>query len=104
VQRSVDRRFNRVRYDAEQTIATFAARLKDAVDLDSVQNDLTGVMHQGPGTRPRLGVDQPPRLNLASASSTAAKPGPSNKVRHRSTRSSALTCTSNPHDHELQLP
>jgi hypothetical protein len=46
VQRRVDRRFNRIRYDADQTVAAFAARLKDAVDLDSVRNDLTGVVHQ----------------------------------------------------------
>ena len=36
VQKAVDRRFNRARYDADQTVAVFAARLKDAVDLDSV--------------------------------------------------------------------
>ena len=36
VQRAVDRRFNRARYDADQTVAAFAARLKDAVELDAV--------------------------------------------------------------------
>ena len=46
VQRVVDRRFNRARYDADQTVAAFAARLKDAVDLDSVRDDLAGVVHQ----------------------------------------------------------
>jgi hypothetical protein len=46
VQRVVDRRFNRARYDAEQTVAAFAARLKDAVDLDSIREDLAGVIHQ----------------------------------------------------------
>jgi hypothetical protein len=46
VQQMVDRRFNRARYDADQTIAAFAARLKDAVDLDSVRDDLAGVVHQ----------------------------------------------------------
>jgi hypothetical protein len=46
VQRVVDRRFNRARYDANQTAAAFAARLKDAVDLDSVRDDLAGVVHQ----------------------------------------------------------
>jgi hypothetical protein len=46
VQRIVDRRFNRARYDAESTVAAFAARLKDTVDLDSVQDDLAGVVHQ----------------------------------------------------------
>jgi hypothetical protein len=35
----VDRRFNRARYDAEQTVAAFADRLKDAVDLNSVRDD-----------------------------------------------------------------
>jgi hypothetical protein len=46
VQHVVDRRFNRARYDADQTVAAFAARLKDAVDLDSVRDDLANVVHQ----------------------------------------------------------
>jgi len=46
VQRAVDRRFNRARYDAEATVAMFAARLKDAVDLDSVRDDLASVVQQ----------------------------------------------------------
>jgi hypothetical protein len=46
VQKAVDRRFNRARYDADQTVAAFAARLKDAVDQDSVRDDLAGVVHQ----------------------------------------------------------
>jgi hypothetical protein len=44
VQGLVDRRFNRAKYDAEQTVAAFAARLKDAVDLDAVRDDLAGVV------------------------------------------------------------
>jgi hypothetical protein len=46
VQRAADRRFNRTRYDADQTVAAFAARLKDAVDLDSVRDDLAGVVNR----------------------------------------------------------
>jgi hypothetical protein len=46
VQQLVDRRFNRARYDADQTIAAFAARLKDTVDLDSVQADLVGAAQE----------------------------------------------------------
>jgi len=46
VQRLVDRRFNRARYDAETTVAAFADRLKDAVNLDSVRDDLAGTVHQ----------------------------------------------------------
>jgi len=44
VQHAVDRRFNRARYDADQTVAAFAARLQDAVDLDTVRGDLAGVV------------------------------------------------------------
>jgi hypothetical protein len=44
VQRRVDRRFNRARYDGDQTVAAFAARLKDAVDLDTVREDLARVV------------------------------------------------------------
>ncbi len=40
VQRIVDRRFNRVRYDADQMVAAFAAELRSAVDLDTVRADL----------------------------------------------------------------
>ena len=46
VQRVVDRRFNRARYDANRTVAAFAARLKDEVDLDSILDDLAGAVHQ----------------------------------------------------------
>jgi MFS family permease len=46
VQRAVDRRFNRARYDADQTVTAFAARLKDAVDLDTVRTDLAGVVQR----------------------------------------------------------
>jgi len=44
VQKAVDRRFNRARYDADQTVAAFAGRLKDAVDLDAVRDDLASVV------------------------------------------------------------
>jgi hypothetical protein len=46
VQGIVDRRFNRARYDADQSITAFAAQLKDATDLDSVRNDLASAVRQ----------------------------------------------------------
>jgi hypothetical protein len=46
VQRVVDRRFNRARYDADRTISAFAARLTGAVDLDTVQADLAGAVQR----------------------------------------------------------
>ncbi len=45
VQRVVDRRFNRVRYDADQTIAAFAARLQEGAALDAVRSDLLTVVN-----------------------------------------------------------
>jgi hypothetical protein len=40
VQHLVDRRFNRARYDAEAIVASFAAHLREAVDLDTVRSEL----------------------------------------------------------------
>ena len=45
VQRAVDRRFNRARYDAEQTVTAFAARLQDHVELGEVRTDLLDVVN-----------------------------------------------------------
>jgi MFS family permease len=46
VQHTVDRRFNRARYNADQAVAAFAARLKGAVNMDSVRDDLAGIVNQ----------------------------------------------------------
>jgi hypothetical protein len=46
VQKLVDRRFNRARYDADQIIAAFAARLQGAVELDAVRADLATSVQQ----------------------------------------------------------
>jgi hypothetical protein len=40
IQRLVDRRFNRARYDAEAIVGAFTLRLRDAVDLDTVRGEL----------------------------------------------------------------
>jgi hypothetical protein len=44
LQRAVDRRFNRARYDADRMVDAFAIRLQDAVDLDTVRADLAAVV------------------------------------------------------------
>jgi hypothetical protein len=46
VQRAVDRRFNRSRYDAEALVAAFTARLRHTVDLDTLRHDLVGVTQE----------------------------------------------------------
>ena len=40
VRRNVDRRFDRARYDAEQTVARFSDRLRDDIDLGALSSDL----------------------------------------------------------------
>jgi hypothetical protein len=45
VQRAVDRRFNRARYDAAEAIGLFTARLRDEVDIDTLSSDLQTLVH-----------------------------------------------------------
>jgi len=68
VQRAVDRRFNRARYDAETIIAAFATRMQDATDLEEIRLDLLAVAYQAlepahvllwlPGQREPRGLDE----------------------------------------------
>jgi hypothetical protein len=46
VQRLVDHRFNRRRYDAEAIVAAFTRQLRDAVDLDTVEAALVAAVNQ----------------------------------------------------------
>jgi hypothetical protein len=44
VQSMVDHRFNRARYDADRTVDAFAERLRDEIDLASLNDDIAGVV------------------------------------------------------------
>ncbi len=46
VQHAVDRQFNRTRYNAEAVVASFSARLRQTVDLDAVQGELSSTVHR----------------------------------------------------------
>ena len=61
VQRGVDRRFHRARYDADNTVAAFATRLQDTTDPDAVRSDLLGTVHH---------ALEPARVSLWLASGT----------------------------------
>jgi hypothetical protein len=66
IQQAVDRRFNRRRHDAAQTIQAFSTHLRQQVDLDTLRAELLAVVHQ---------TMQPTQASLwlrPQASSTAA--------------------------------
>jgi hypothetical protein len=44
VQRVVDKRFNRARYNASATVESFSARLRQQIDLDAIGSELTAVV------------------------------------------------------------
>jgi hypothetical protein len=86
IQQAVDRRFNRRRYDAAQTIQAFSTRLREEVDLDTLTAELLGVVDQT--IEPRsvslwLRPQPPPQ-------SAAAAPAP-NRPRTPATTTDATT-------------
>jgi hypothetical protein len=46
IQAIVDRRFNRARYDAQQSVDAFAGRIRDEVDSDRLAEEVAGVVQR----------------------------------------------------------
>jgi hypothetical protein len=46
IQHVIDRRFYRRKYDAEKTLKAFSAKLRNETNLDSLSDELVGVVRE----------------------------------------------------------
>jgi hypothetical protein len=75
IQRLVDRRFNRARYNAEATVAAFTARLRDAVEIDAIRADLLEVVNRAvEPTHASVWIKPSGRAEAASLASSPSVP------------------------------
>jgi hypothetical protein len=75
IQDSVDRRFNRRRYDAANTIDDFSNRLREQVDLDTLSAELLGVVDQTmQPTKASLWLRPPAKTSREEVGSMAQRP------------------------------
>jgi hypothetical protein len=72
IQQAVDRRFNRRRHDAAETIQAFSSHLRDQLDLDTLRGELLAVVDQTmQPTQASLWLRPPHALSTAAGGRTA---------------------------------
>jgi hypothetical protein len=75
IQQAVDRRFNRRRHNAAQTIQAFSTHLRDQLDLDTLHGELLAVVDQTmQPTQASLWLRPSPALSSAASGRTARQP------------------------------
>jgi hypothetical protein len=87
VQQAVDRRFNRRRHDAAQTIEEFSARLRQQVVLDTLTTELLAVVEQTMQPTQaslwlRPSISASPDQRSTGASRAASQPTPASQSVH----------------------
>jgi hypothetical protein len=76
VQQVMDRRFNRRRHDAVQTIAGFSARLRQEIDLDTLTGELVAVVEETmQPTMASLWLRPPPAPSRTAGAAVAGQRG-----------------------------
>jgi hypothetical protein len=76
MQGTVDRRFNRARYNAEAVVAAFTARLRHTVDLDTARADLVAAVDD---------AFQPTHVSVWLTATSAVDPSPARPAASRTT-------------------
>ena len=56
IQRTVDHRFYRRKYDAAVTLDAFSGRLREQIDLDELQSEVLGVVTESAPAKPGFAV------------------------------------------------